>query len=195
MNWAGWVFHTLRRICYFSAPVSTRLYSFTRPFDTLLDSGILHCSPRLMPKHVGYAPLDNHAARSTLHTAVNVQTVQSVTHNNRRNLARYSRHTASTGLVQPSSTAALAPPTAQEFYATPGPYNDDFIMDEAPEGPATIAGPSGITIVPKHKAKRYENSVCDMSPMRSPMADLIFRMCLCAHLSNGATHILMSSWV
>lgn len=141
-----------------------------------------------MPKHV-HAPLDNHAARSTIHAAVNIQS----TNNNRRNLARYSRHTAHTGLVEQSSTAASAP-TAEDFYTTIDPYNDDITMDQAPdaEGPATIAGPSGITVVPKHKAKRYENSVCDSSPTQLPLADIIFRMCLCAHSSNGATSSLMN---
>lgn len=118
-----------------------------------------------MPKHTRYAPLDDHAARSTLHTTVNVQTVQTVTHNNRRNLSRYSKHTSHTGLVQHGATGPVEPLAAEDFYAMPNPY-DDVTMDDLDElaqnGP--IAGPSGITVMPKQKAKRYENSVCDFPP-------------------------------
>lgn len=119
-----------------------------------------------MPKHTDYAPLDDHAIRPTLHTAVNIETVQTVTHNNRRNLGRYARRTLySTGLVQHGPTAASEPPTAEDFYTVLDPYNDDVTMDNAQDlahDPATIAGPSGITVVPKQKAKRYENSVCGL---------------------------------
>lgn len=117
-----------------------------------------------------HAPLDNHDARSTVHTAVNIQTVSTVTHNNRRNLHRLSTYTSHTGLVQHGATGPSEPPTAEEFYTTLDPYLDDATMadaDERHDGPPTLAGPSGITIVPKHKAKRYENSVCDF-PTRKP---------------------------
>lgn len=117
-----------------------------------------------MPKVPRYAPLDDHSARPTIHTAVNVQNVHTVTHNNRRNLHSLSTFTSHTGLVQHGATGPSAPPTAEEFYTTVDPYHDDAAMadaDERHDGPLTIAGPSGITVVPKHKAKRYENSVRD----------------------------------
>lgn len=149
-----------------------------------------------MHKHTDYAPLDNHAARPTLHTVGNLQTVHTVTHNNRHNLARYSRHT---GLVQHGPTVVSAPPTTEEFYAMAIPYDNDVAMADmqelAHDGSVTIEGPSGITVVPKYKAKRYENSVRDSLPIKLPVAEMIFRMCLCVHSLNGATGILMKSRV
>lgn len=70
------------------------------------------------------------------------------------------------------------------------PYYDDVTMDDPDtlghDGPATIAGPSGITVVPKAKAKRYENSVCHLSQLKVIHADFFSPGCAFAHIPGLA---------
>lgn len=118
-----------------------------------------------MPKHTSHEPLDDHASQPTLHTTLNVPQVltSSTSSNNRRNLRRYGRTTYyATDLVHPQAAPAATLPTVDEYFPIPS-YDNDITMADVSDTTDldlnAIEGPSGITVVPKHKAKRYENSV------------------------------------
>lgn len=102
-----------------------------------------------------YEPLYNHAARPTLAREINL------------NLAD-SRRTLSTGTrYHPYTPAASNVP--EEFYTLPPAYDDSGsecisetpVISEGVDMPAAtpVAGPAGITVLPRTKAKRYMNSV------------------------------------
>lgn len=120
-----------------------------------------------MPKHTGHEPLDDHLSQPSLHTTLNVPPTAtwSASNNNRRNLSRYSRTTYyATDLVRPQAAPAAAPPTIDEYFPIPS-LDDDITMVDVSDPLDIIEGPSGITVVSKQKAKRYENSVSMFLPL------------------------------
>lgn len=105
-----------------------------------------------------FAPLWDHNARPTRTSQLNIH---SVSHNGRRHLAAA---TFVSSLVPQGPGPMPARRTLVEFF--PMPLEDDMDIDmaepdalDASAPPATIAGVEGINVLPKAKAKRYENSV------------------------------------
>lgn len=134
--------------------------------NTLKDASSFK-SKLFMPKYTGHEPLDDHLSQPSLHTTLNVPPTLtwSASNNNRRNLSRYSRTTYyATDLVRPQAAPAAAPPTIDEYFPIPS-VDDDITMADVSDPLDIIEGPSGITVVSKQKAKRYENSVSMFLPL------------------------------